>query len=222
MVPNPPLWLGSTEVCVDLDTEAISNIFVQQQLVPENQLCSMPFWTVSAINLTECISLSSSRDRCCDTDQWHERFATPPHWPMSYVDQNATACTSVVTSVSYHCEETLKAEISFMQLEQWKEELRVLLQDLHKDDGTSKRTSDLTSEGRVALQKVKSNPKPLSPLIDSHCSRSKQYIPWLRLINYCHTRWMISWIWTKVFSMFNLVTKTLPEMQRLRRSLVPR
>lgn len=45
------------------------------------------------------------------------------------------ACTAVVTEIAYHKEKTIAADVSFLSEKEWREELRVLLDDLIDEDG---------------------------------------------------------------------------------------
>ncbi|KAJ2929967.1 hypothetical protein H1R20_g7128, partial [Candolleomyces eurysporus] len=69
------------------------------------------------------------------------------------------ACTSVVTEIRYHNfanKHHIAADVSFMTLEEWREELDVLLQDLAGDIGARRpmRVADLSSEAAIAYAKV--------------------------------------------------------------------
>lgn len=61
------------------------------------------------------------------------------------------ACTAVVTEISYHKKKTIEADVSFLKLEDWRQELVILLDDLIDEDGTVKRA---TGEAGVAWSKV--------------------------------------------------------------------
>jgi hypothetical protein len=65
-----------------------------------------------------------------------------------------TACTAVVTEIAYHDKPTIDADVSFLTLGEWKEELEVLLDDLVDEDGNVRRATDLRSEAGVAWHKV--------------------------------------------------------------------
>jgi hypothetical protein len=65
------------------------------------------------------------------------------------------ACTSVVTEIRYHNfadKRHISAEVSFLTLEEWKDELNVLLKDLQ--EGRPRRESDLDGEAAIAYSKV--------------------------------------------------------------------
>ncbi|KAF8589963.1 hypothetical protein K439DRAFT_1628171 [Ramaria rubella] len=64
------------------------------------------------------------------------------------------ACTAVVTEIAYHDKPTIDADVSFLSLAEWKEELEVLLDDLLDEDGNIRRATDLRSEAGVAWHKV--------------------------------------------------------------------
>jgi hypothetical protein len=65
-----------------------------------------------------------------------------------------TACTAVVTEIAYHDKPTIDADVSFLTLGEWKEELEVLLDDLVDEDRNVRRATDLRSEAGVAWHKV--------------------------------------------------------------------
>jgi uncharacterized small protein (DUF1192 family) len=60
----------------------------------------------------------------------------------------------VVTEIAYHSKATIDADISFLSVAEWKQELAVLQHDLIEEDGSLKRTTDLKSDAGVAWQKV--------------------------------------------------------------------
>ncbi|KAF7352854.1 Nuclear GTPase SLIP-GC [Mycena venus] len=64
------------------------------------------------------------------------------------------ACTAVVTEIAYHKKKTIDADVSFLTKNEWKAELNILLGDLVEEDGTLKRSTDLTSDAGVAYSKV--------------------------------------------------------------------
>ncbi|KAF8639459.1 hypothetical protein AX16_010313 [Volvariella volvacea WC 439] len=64
------------------------------------------------------------------------------------------ACTAVVTEVAYHKKPTIDADVSFLTVDEWKQELAVLLHDLVDDEGKIRRTSDLKSDAGIAWHKV--------------------------------------------------------------------
>lgn len=67
-----------------------------------------------------------------------------------------TACTAVVTEISYHDNANIEADVSFLSEEEWRQELGVLLQDLlDEDSGQIKRVNDLKSDAGVAWSKVR-------------------------------------------------------------------
>lgn len=45
------------------------------------------------------------------------------------------ACTAVVTEIAYHKEKTIAADVAFLGLKEWRDELGVLLDDLVDEDG---------------------------------------------------------------------------------------
>lgn len=65
-----------------------------------------------------------------------------------------TACTAVVTEISYHSKKTIEGDVSFLSEAEWRDELSVLLDDLVDEDGNLKRSTDLRSDAGVAWQKV--------------------------------------------------------------------
>lgn len=68
------------------------------------------------------------------------------------------ACTATVTEISYHDKNTIDAEISFLGLEEWRQELKVLLDDLvDSEEGTLRRATDLKSDAGIAWSKVREN-----------------------------------------------------------------
>ncbi|KAI0786384.1 hypothetical protein C8Q75DRAFT_771545 [Abortiporus biennis] len=64
------------------------------------------------------------------------------------------ACTAVVTEIGYHNKNTIDADVSFLSEHEWREELKVLLDDLVDEDGNIKRSTDLRSDAGVAWSKV--------------------------------------------------------------------
>ena len=60
----------------------------------------------------------------------------------------------MVTEVAYHDKPTIDADVSFLSLEEWKEELKVLLEDLIDEDGNLRRATDLRSEAGIAWDKA--------------------------------------------------------------------
>ena len=67
-----------------------------------------------------------------------------------------TACTAVVTEISYHNKANIEADVTFLSEEEWRQELGILLQDLFDEDsGQIKRVNDLKSEAGVAWSKVR-------------------------------------------------------------------
>ena len=67
------------------------------------------------------------------------------------------ACTAVVTEISYNFEETpYRAEIEFITVESWKNELNVLFQDLLDGNGSvSRESANEDTEAGVAYAKIK-------------------------------------------------------------------
>ena len=70
------------------------------------------------------------------------------------IDAPRAACTATVTEIAYHNKKTIEADIAFLSEQEWMEELNVLLDDLIDEDGTIKRSSNLTSDAGVAWSKV--------------------------------------------------------------------
>ncbi|KLO16323.1 hypothetical protein SCHPADRAFT_823334 [Schizopora paradoxa] len=64
------------------------------------------------------------------------------------------ACTAVVTEISYQKEKGISADVSFLSEKEWRDELKVLLDDLVDESGQVRRTGDLRSEAGVAWHKV--------------------------------------------------------------------
>ncbi|KAJ3999535.1 Dynamin family-domain-containing protein [Lentinula boryana] len=64
------------------------------------------------------------------------------------------ACTAVVTEIAHHNKRTIDADVSFLNVSEWKQELSILQSDLIEEDGSLKRTHDLKSDAGVAWQKV--------------------------------------------------------------------
>ncbi|KAJ3800411.1 hypothetical protein GGU11DRAFT_403343 [Lentinula aff. detonsa] len=64
------------------------------------------------------------------------------------------ACTAVVTEIAHHNKHTIDADVSFLNVSEWKQELSILQSDLIEEDGSLKRTHDLKSDAGVAWQKV--------------------------------------------------------------------
>ncbi|KAF8531170.1 hypothetical protein JB92DRAFT_3105602 [Gautieria morchelliformis] len=59
-----------------------------------------------------------------------------------------------VTEIAYHDKPTIDADVSFLTLNEWREELEVLLDDLVDEGGNVRRATDLRSEAGVAWHKV--------------------------------------------------------------------
>lgn len=70
------------------------------------------------------------------------------------IDAPRAACTATVTEIAYHNKKTIEADISFLTEQEWKDELNVLLDDLIDEDGTVKRSTNLSSDAGVAWSKV--------------------------------------------------------------------
>ncbi|KAI0829426.1 hypothetical protein BC628DRAFT_1501297 [Trametes gibbosa] len=64
------------------------------------------------------------------------------------------ACTAVVTEIAYHKKKTIDGDVSFLTEQEWRDELKVLLDDLVDEDGNVKRSTDLRSDAGVAWSKV--------------------------------------------------------------------
>jgi energy-coupling factor transporter ATP-binding protein EcfA2 len=66
------------------------------------------------------------------------------------------ACTAVITEISYQPQKSIAADVSFLNYEDWKAELVVLLEDMIDEDGSLKRSTDLRSDAGIAWHKVSS------------------------------------------------------------------
>lgn len=78
-----------------------------------------------------------------------------------------TACTSVVTKISYHKSREIRAEVSFLSEDEWRQEIRALLGDWasHIDEANvSGKPGDLREEAKVAWEKVRSGGPHLYPM----------------------------------------------------------
>lgn len=64
------------------------------------------------------------------------------------------ACTAVVTKIGYHAKKSINADVSFLSKQEWRDELRVLLDDLLDEDGNMKQSNGLHTEAGIAWQKV--------------------------------------------------------------------
>ncbi|TBU32140.1 hypothetical protein BD311DRAFT_775680 [Dichomitus squalens] len=64
------------------------------------------------------------------------------------------ACTAVVTEIAYHKKKTIDGAVSFLTEQEWRDELKVLLDDLVDEDGNLKRSTDLRSDAGIAWSKV--------------------------------------------------------------------
>ncbi|KAI0049607.1 hypothetical protein FA95DRAFT_1556704 [Auriscalpium vulgare] len=64
------------------------------------------------------------------------------------------ACTAVVTEIAYHKKATIDADVSFLSEKEWRDELKVLLDDLVDEEGNLKRTTNLNSDAGIAWSKV--------------------------------------------------------------------
>ncbi|KAI9063349.1 hypothetical protein FKP32DRAFT_1592405 [Trametes sanguinea] len=64
------------------------------------------------------------------------------------------ACTAVVTEIAYHKKKTINGDVSFLTEQEWRDELKVLLDDLVDEDGHVKRSTDLRSDAGIAWSKV--------------------------------------------------------------------
>jgi hypothetical protein len=60
----------------------------------------------------------------------------------------------VVTEIAHHNKSTIDADVSFLSIQEWRDELAVLLDDLVEEDGTIKRTTNLNSDAGIAWSKV--------------------------------------------------------------------
>jgi hypothetical protein len=60
----------------------------------------------------------------------------------------------VVTEIAYHDKPTIEGDVSFLSLDEWLAEIKVLLDDLIDEDGNVKRANDLRSEAGVAWSKI--------------------------------------------------------------------
>jgi hypothetical protein len=87
------------------------------------------------------------------------------------------ACTAVVTKISYHKKRRICATIIFLNKEDWRKELEVLLKDLTSEDGSvptnDSELAKLSLPAKVAWEKVcfglllKSAVRQLSAVLDS-------------------------------------------------------
>jgi hypothetical protein len=64
------------------------------------------------------------------------------------------ACTAVITKIAYHAKKTIEADISFLSVYEWKQELGVLLRDLVNEDQNITSTKHLRDDALIAWQKV--------------------------------------------------------------------
>ncbi|PIL36747.1 hypothetical protein GSI_00436 [Ganoderma sinense ZZ0214-1] len=64
------------------------------------------------------------------------------------------ACTAVVTEIGHHKKKTIDGDVSFLSEQEWRDELKVLLDDLVDEDGNLKRSTDLRSDAGIAWSKV--------------------------------------------------------------------
>jgi hypothetical protein len=64
------------------------------------------------------------------------------------------ACTAVVTGISYHNKRTIEDDVSFLSEAEWREEIKVLLDDLIDEDGSVKRVNDLRTDAGMAWSKL--------------------------------------------------------------------
>lgn len=64
------------------------------------------------------------------------------------------ACTAVVTEISYHRQNEIEADVSFLSYEDWKNELSSLIVDLTDENNDLRRDIDPKSEAGIAWQKV--------------------------------------------------------------------
>lgn len=74
--------------------------------------------------------------------------------PYFYCSDLKTACTAVITEISYHKKKTIEADISFLSKEEWKSELAILLDDMVEEDGSLRRFTDMRSDAGIAWHKV--------------------------------------------------------------------
>lgn len=65
-----------------------------------------------------------------------------------------SACTAVVTEIAYHDKASIDADVSFLTLQEWKQELEVLLNDLVDEDRKARRAIDLRGAAGIAWHKV--------------------------------------------------------------------
>ncbi len=72
----------------------------------------------------------------------------PPFW---LADPVHSACTSVVTEISYKAGERLEASVEFLTQQEWEDEVHVLLADIRDPDGR-----ETTQEVEAAQSKVAS------------------------------------------------------------------
>ncbi|OSC99144.1 hypothetical protein PYCCODRAFT_1446932 [Trametes coccinea BRFM310] len=64
------------------------------------------------------------------------------------------ACTAVVTEIAYHKKKSIDGDVSFLTEQEWRDELKVLLDDLVDEEGHVKRSTDLRSDAGIAWSKV--------------------------------------------------------------------
>jgi hypothetical protein len=64
------------------------------------------------------------------------------------------ACTAVITEISYQTEKTIDADVSFLSMEEWRDELTILLGDMADEAGNIRRFENMSSEAGIAWYKV--------------------------------------------------------------------
>lgn len=101
-----------------------------------------------------CLNVSPSIRRNC-SNQWHVRYVSLPRFSVSHLIEHS-ACTSVVTQISYHEKNTIDATITFLSAEDWHQELVTLLQELKGFDDTNDSGRSITtiSDNGIAWAKV--------------------------------------------------------------------
>lgn len=68
------------------------------------------------------------------------------------------ACTAVVTEISYKPGPSIEADVSFLTRDEWRDELRILIDDLTENNGGLKKVADSRGdETSVSLSKVSPN-----------------------------------------------------------------
>ena len=66
-----------------------------------------------------------------------------------------------MTEIAYHKKKTIDGDVSFLTEQEWRDELKVLLDDLVDEDGHVKRSTDLRSDAGIAWSKVSFIPEQM-------------------------------------------------------------